>query len=723
MHATFSLLCIGKTRNALTNEEADSLHDLASIVLLPGWGLSREKASPVPRASVHTYLRPRDPGRPISPYKPDPAPLVDLIRRRNSPLAIDWCCRAVELPNTPNIARTCLGSLPLNNLSKPDTTFFLSCITDTEDDGLLSLQLFVHSPEPLDRGFLASSGHLALGRSTIPTPISRRNIFFRQQSRSGAIMTTPDVLLPLFHPPHGHMESRGLDSNDPVTISVKYDTTQVHGTTIGLANRQDRRYDVPSPLNLTDADRLKHIYVLGKTGSGKSNLLKTLVKQDIAAGKGLAVIDPHGDLADYALQHCGPRYADVTYLDFTDPVHVPMLNPLLLDADSPSGFYEVVENLIDIICHRSFNQWTGPVFEDTAQMMFDTLRSTFIRDRATPSIALGLRLLTASASERRVLATHLEEAHPALARQWANFNNMDAGDNAEVIRWVEAKFTPWSEAGALRVITSGMASPLSLDSVVQQRNILIAKLPQKTLGTAGAEIIGALIFSRLQKAAERHPDPDHPFYLYVDEFQRFVGLDLESLIAESRKLGFGMVLAHQNLRQLDGFSRHEGTSSARLREALFGNAGTLVCLKISGADIGPIAQELLLTERALRRIPQYGAVVRPVAGGIERDPASIAIPEAPPARGGARVAARIRRRMVLDNVWQARDRLEADLARDLQSIDQALGQPQRPGFPGPSPASDFTRQRDRATRRRRGASGDGDEVLSETDRDFADSVF
>lgn len=673
LHALFRVMCVGETRRALTQQQRNSLYDLAEVAFLAAWGLDHDKPQEQdarPALRNHVRLRPVAPQEFVSVLKVDWGPLVDLVRYRRSEVCIDFICRA---PGQNRLSATrlqhdevALPPVPLDGLSGP----FAALPRSHDSESPLSVQCVVRSDTHIDRAFLVTVGQLFFGFPTEPEHVSGGE-FFDDTDQVG-LLAYPEIALRVFHPPLGGIQGRGLEGQGIRQLPLQFDPTGVRGTTLGVATwqRGGRYRDQRAPLVATDDDRLKHIYVVGKTGSGKTNFLKTLVQQDIRRGLGVAVIDPHGELADHALTQVESRESEVTYLDFSDRYYVPIVNPLLIDANDRQDRTLSIEELTEILVSRSFNQFTGPVFEDYARMMLSSLDCAGVSDLGTPSVTLAVAMFTADKPIRDWVISQLRNSNSPLADKWRNLNRMQQHDLAELVRWVEAKFTAWSPSGTLRSLTSGSDSPLSFERIVRERQILIVKLPENRLGREGAEFIGALVFARLHRAAlGLQLKKRRPFTLYVDEFQRFVGLDIERLIAEARKFNLSLTLAHQNLGQLDGFLRYEGTGSRRLREALFGNAGTIVSMKTSGSDIEPLSVELGVPPRVLQLLPQFTAVVRPVIGGRERSSVTLRIPHAN--SSSAENRKRIRIRMISEGYWQKRSVTEKDINATVDRLRRA----------------------------------------------------
>jgi hypothetical protein len=214
------------------------------------------------------------------------------------------------------------------------------------------------------------------------------------------------------------------------------------------------------------------------------------------------------------------------------------------------------------------------------------------------------------------------------------------------------------DGNALQLLTSGVTrSPLSIEDIYRNRGVLIVRLPETGLGNSATQFLGSLLFSRLYRAARNGPQSDgRPFFIYVDEFQRFVTHEVEELVAEARKFNVSLTLAHQNLRQLEPFSRYEGRSNSRLAESLFSNVGTMVVMKTSGRDVSSFAAELQVKEMAVRNIGQYEALTRAVIDGSEQPTFTLKVPLAQPT-GGSSLTKQVRDRMVRAGIMVARSEL------------------------------------------------------------------
>jgi hypothetical protein len=327
---------------------------------------------------------------------------------------------------------------------------------------------------------------------------------------------------------------------------------------------------------IRQADRLSHMYVIGKTGVGKTTLLETLIRQDIEHGRGCALIDPHGDLVERIAasipQH---RSGDVVYLNVPDPAQPFGYNPLLRVS---AGLRPLVASgLIDVFKKLWAEAW--------GVRMEHILRNTLLALLDQPSAVLPdiLSMLNSKGFRARAM-THIENEQ--VKTFWRDeFPNYSLRNQADGIAPIQNKVGAFLADPRLRRILVPESGGLRLREILDQGKILLVNLSQGRIGTDSASLLGALIVTSLgnaafSRASENEADR-RPFFLYVDEFQNFTTLALANMLSELRKFGVGMVMAHQYLQQLAPDVAH----------AVLGNAGTLIAFRLGAFDAGLIARE------------------------------------------------------------------------------------------------------------------------------------
>jgi hypothetical protein len=327
---------------------------------------------------------------------------------------------------------------------------------------------------------------------------------------------------------------------------------------------------------IKQADRLTHLYAIGKTGVGKSTLLELLARQDMAAGRGFALVDPHGELA--ARLAAGPAPIAgrrLIYLDATDPSQPFGFNPLRRVRDdkiplAASGLLETLRKL-----------WPDAWGVRMEHLLRNSLYALLERDGSTlPDI---LRLYAEPAFRKGVSATIRNETVRTFWK--VEFEKYPDRYKLEMIAPVQNKLGALLADPAVRRILVTPQVDLRFRSLMDRGDTLLVNLSKGQLGEDSASILGSFLVTIIGLAAlsraDVSPDLRPPYFLYVDEFQTFTTLAFANMMAELRKYGLGLTLAHQHFHQLDPDVRH----------AVLGNAGTLLAFRVGAEDAPLLARE------------------------------------------------------------------------------------------------------------------------------------
>lgn len=376
-------------------------------------------------------------------------------------------------------------------------------------------------------------------------------------------------------------------------------------TSIARTNaRNDRRHFGIKPL-----DRLLHTYVIGKTGTGKSSLLETLVTQDIACQNGFALIDPHGDFAervDQAALRSGRT--DITYFDVPDAVQPFGYNPLRhVRADKRSL---AASGLIEIFKKLWIDAW-GPRLE---HILRNAIYALLERDDATlPDV---LRLLTDK--KYREATAHAITNDPVREFWLDEYPKYTSRLRADAISPIQSKVGALIVDPVLRRLLTSAPEDIRFRNLMDDGGILIVNLAKGRLGDDTSTLLGGLLVTTLALAAftraDLAPEDRRPFYIYVDEFQHFTTLSLVNMASELRKYGVGLVLAHQHLHQLEPDIRH----------AVLANAGTLISFRLGPEDASFIAREFEPKFKPidLMNLPNHHIYLKLMIDGIPSQPFS-----------------------------------------------------------------------------------------------------
>lgn len=327
---------------------------------------------------------------------------------------------------------------------------------------------------------------------------------------------------------------------------------------------------------IKQADRLSHTYVIGKTGVGKSTLLEVLARQDLAAERGFALVDPHGDLVERVYAAVPPHLRDrVIYLNAPDPTQPYGYNPLrrVRDDKIPLAASGVLETL--------WKLWPDAWGVRMEHVLRNSLYALLERDGSTlPDI---LRLY-ADEKFRKGVTPRIR--NDVVREFWlTEFENYPARLRAEAVMPIQNKLGALlSDPMLFRTLVAPMVD-LRFRSLMDNGQILLVNLSKGRIGEDSAHILGGLIVSTIGLAAFTRADiatnERRPFFLYLDEFQNFTTLAFVNMMSELRKYGVGLTLAHQHLHQLEPDILH----------AVLGNAGTLISFRVGAEDATYLARE------------------------------------------------------------------------------------------------------------------------------------
>ena len=328
---------------------------------------------------------------------------------------------------------------------------------------------------------------------------------------------------------------------------------------------------------LAPEDRAQHLYIVGKTGLGKSTLLRNLILQDLYAGRGVGLLDPHGDLARDVLDAIPRgRTNDVLYFnpgDLSRPVGLNLLPKVPRDEE-----HLVVSGVLSAFRGIWGSSW-GPRLEYILGHAFAALL-----DHGQLTILALPRLLSDDAFRER-LAARVRD--PIVRAFWRDeYARYEKRFRLEAIAPIQNKVGRLLANAPMRNVLGQMGNRFDAGFLMDKSRIMIADLGKGVVGDDHARLLGALLLSQFQWAAMRRAALPHaartPFYLYIDEFQSFATEALTSILAEARKYGLSLVLAHQYLDQL----------TDEIRQSVFGNAGNLIAFRVGQSDARILEDEL-----------------------------------------------------------------------------------------------------------------------------------
>lgn len=353
-------------------------------------------------------------------------------------------------------------------------------------------------------------------------------------------------------------------------------------------------------------DRRRHLYAIGKTGMGKTNMLENLAIQDIQNGHGICFIDPHGDSAEKLISMVPPeRINDVVYFNPADQKFPIAFNVL----ESVDREYRplVASGLIGVFQKLWADSW-GPRLEYI-------LRNAILALLEYPgSTLLGvMRILVDNKFRKRVT---VKVTDPVVKAFWTDeFPKWNERVLQEVISPIQNKVGQFLTSAVIRNIVGQTRSAFDVREIMDDRKILIMNLSKGRIGEDNSALLGAMMITKIQLAAMGRVDMDEDarkdFYLYVDEFQNFATESFANILSEARKYRLNLILANQYITQVDEI----------VRDAIFGNAGTIVSFRVGAADAEYLEKEFepIFTMNDIVNLPKYQIYLKLMIDGIAAD--------------------------------------------------------------------------------------------------------
>jgi len=326
--------------------------------------------------------------------------------------------------------------------------------------------------------------------------------------------------------------------------------------------------------------RLRHIYCIGRTGSGKTTFLKNVIAQDLLSGAGVCLIDPHGDLAEEVIDLIPKsRINNTVYFNAGDETRPVGFNPLQLDRKDDIDI--VTSNIISAFKSQWVDSW-GPRLEDA-------LRNSLLALLEAPEeykiTLLSIpRMLTSRAYRFKILKHCTNQV---VLNYWSStFEKFKPSDLANITSPVTNKVNAFSSTPIMQNILGQPKNTFSISRVMNEQGILIVNLAKGKIGADNSNLLGSLVVSMIQSVAMARVSQDIekriPFHCFIDEFQNFSSNSFSEVLSEARKFRLSLILAHQYIGQL----------SDKIVSAVLGNVETLILFGIGGSDAEVFKHEI-----------------------------------------------------------------------------------------------------------------------------------
>lgn len=356
-------------------------------------------------------------------------------------------------------------------------------------------------------------------------------------------------------------------------------------------------------------DRRRHVYIVGKTGMGKTNLLENMIFNDIMSGHGCCYVDPHGDTAEKILSFIpSHRINDVIYFNPSDLEHPIAFN--VLESVDPRFRHLVASGLVAVFKKLWADSW-GPRLEYI-------LRYCILALLDYPgSTLLGINRMLYDKAYRGKVVEKITD--PVVRAFWMDeFPKWNDRVLQEVISPIQNKVGQFLSTALIRNIVGQVLSTINIRKIMDEKKILILNLSKGRIGEDASKLLGAMLITKIQLAAMSRVDiPEEEradFYLYVDEFQNFATDSFADILSEARKYRLNLIIAHQYIEQLGEV----------VKPAVFGNVGTMIVFRVGAADAEELEKEFepFLTIQDIVNLPKYHIYLKLMIDGVTSDPFS-----------------------------------------------------------------------------------------------------
>ncbi|MDP1689807.1 MAG: hypothetical protein Q8L52_01210 [bacterium] len=375
---------------------------------------------------------------------------------------------------------------------------------------------------------------------------------------------------------------------------------------------------------LSPEDRLRHLYIIGQTGTGKTGLMKSMIIQDIKNGDGCCFIDPHGnDVFDILAAIPPERYKDLIYFDPADLSRPFSLNFLEYDISRPEQKTFIVNELLMIFrsLYGDVPESMGPAFEQ----YFRNATQLVMEDPSTGSTILDIpRVLANKEFRDQKLARSM---NPVVNQFWNEIATKAGGEASleNIVPYITNKFDDFTANDFMRPIVGQQESSFNFREVMDTKKILIINLSKGRLGEKNANLLGLIVVGKLFMAAlSRAENPRAtyaPFYLYIDEFHNVTSESIPGILSEARKYKLGLSVAHQFLSQVP----------EKTRDAVFGNVGNMAVFRVGEEDAEFFAKQFAPVFQALDfvNLENRNAYAKILVGGMPQKPFDMKTPDLP----------------------------------------------------------------------------------------------
>lgn len=482
-----------------------------------------------------------------------------------------------------------------------------------------------------------------------------KDFIYRKFSRKLTFLLNAEELVSLYHLPLKTAETPNI-----LWLTAKHAPAPNNIPEEGIKLGDNVYRGVVKEVRIKRADRRRHMYIIGKSGGGKSKFIAGMAIQDIINGEGVCVLDPHGDLIEDILVRIPPERAEDVILFSPSDFERPMaLNLLEFDPRYPEQKTFVINELIKIFDKLyDLKSTGGPIFE---QYMRNALL-LIMGDPASGSTLMEIPKVLADADFRKMKLERCKDS--TVVDFWRQEAEKAGGDAAlaNVVPYITSKLTQFISNDTMRPIIGQQKSSFNVRDIMDKQKILLIDLSKGEIGEMNAFLLGLVIIGQILQAALSRADIDEKqrkdFYLYIDEFQNFTTDSINSILSEARKYGLNLIIAHQYLGQL---VKNGDTS---IRDAVFGNVGTWALLRIGTDDAEIMEKEFspVFNQYDLLNVDKFSAYIKLLIDNAAGRPFSMKMPWPLPGVKNEHMSKKIKTLSRL-KYGQDRNMIEAEIRR------------------------------------------------------------
>lgn len=418
----------------------------------------------------------------------------------------------------------------------------------------------------------------------------------------------------------------GTASREAKTASAKASPAPPGMPDKGITIGKNRYSNIETMIHFGPEDRLRHMYTIGQTGTGKTNFLKHMIMQDIENGEGVCFIDPHGvDVLEILSRIPKERYDDLIYFDPAYTARPMGLNMLEYDPRFPEQKTFVVDEMFKIFkkLYGDVPEAFGPIFEQ----YFRNATMLVLEDPDTGSTLMDISRVLADEDFRALKLSRCR--NPVVSHFWEDIaeNVRGEGDLRNVVPYITSKFDIFIANEIMRPIVGQQRSSFNFKDIMDNKKILLVNLSKGRLGDVNANLLGLVLVGKIMMTAlgrteYLHTNPPN-FYLYIDEFQNVTTNTIATILSEARKFRLSMTMAHQFIAQL----------TKEIKESVFGNVGTMAVFRVGSDDAEYLSKQFapIFEIPDFLKLDNFNAYLKILAGGKPAPPFSI---ETIPFHGG-----------------------------------------------------------------------------------------